>query len=295
MKIEKWRLTQRQSLSLENVIKMTKARIWNYALHLDGKMYVAFSGGWDSTILLDITRQLFPDCIAVFNDTGLEYPEVKQFALSVKNLVVLKPKKSFLEVIQNYGYPVISKDNAQKIDEIRNTKSIKLWHKRMYGDVKGHGKLSEKWKFMLAAPFKISDRCCYHLKHGPAISFEKKSGNSAIVGTMAMDSRNREAAYLRHGCMNIGAGRNMLTPMSFWTPAHTLEYVQTRNLPVSKIYSMGYKHTGCMFCAFGCDQETPGEGKFALMSKTHPQMFKYCMENLGLRDIFKFMGVKIFK
>jgi len=292
-RIEPWQLIQRQGMSLEHKEIMSLSRIRVYYNKLDGKIYVAFSGGRDSTVLLHLVRRIYPNAIAVFNNTGLEYPEVLDFVRKTKDVIWLIPKKSFLQVIEESGYPVVSKENAQKIREIRTTNSQKLCNKRMFGDEKGNGKLSEKWKFMIDAPFDISEKCCKVLKERPAISYEKKSGNSAIVGTMAIDSSLRKTSYLSHGCIQIGGNRNMLTPLSFWTDKDIKDYIVKYNLEISKIYSMGYEHTGCMFCAFGCQYDKPGENKFSLMKHTHPKLFKYCMGKLGLEKIFKFMGVKL--
>ena len=77
--------------------------------HWEEKVYVAFSGGKDSTVLLHLVRSIYPEVPAVFSDTGLEYPEIKAFVRSVENVVWLRPKMSFKEVIEKYGYPVVSK------------------------------------------------------------------------------------------------------------------------------------------------------------------------------------------
>ena len=56
-------------------------------------IYISFSGGKDSTVLLDIARQVYPDIKAVYVDTGLEYPEVRNFVKSVNNVEWLHPVK----------------------------------------------------------------------------------------------------------------------------------------------------------------------------------------------------------
>jgi 3'-phosphoadenosine 5'-phosphosulfate sulfotransferase (PAPS reductase)/FAD synthetase len=148
-KLERWQLDQRQGQPLEIKEQLTLARIKAYYERLDGQVYVSFSGGKDSTVLLDLARRIYPDIPAVFVDTGLEYPEIREFVRTIPNVTWLKPKIPFTQVIEKYGYPVVSKEVAQKISEIRTTGSDKLRGKRLNGDAAGNGKLAEKWKFLV--------------------------------------------------------------------------------------------------------------------------------------------------
>src|SRR5690554_2266552 len=97
-----------QALPLEMKVLKTQQRIreWITRFGTDG-VYVSFSGGKDSTVLLHIVRELYPDIEAVFVDTGLEYPEIRQFVKGFENVTWLRPKMRFDEVIKKYGYPVI--------------------------------------------------------------------------------------------------------------------------------------------------------------------------------------------
>ena len=70
-------LLQRQSLPLEAKIRMTEIRIRDWYDYWDGNVYVSFSGGKDSTVLLHIVRSMYPEVPAVFSDTGLEFPEIR--------------------------------------------------------------------------------------------------------------------------------------------------------------------------------------------------------------------------
>lgn len=102
-----------QSLPLSAKIRMTEYRIREWVEHYgENGVYVSFSGGKDSTVLLDIVRKLYPEITAVYVDTGLEYPEVREFVKRQENVEILKPKMNFRQVIEKYGYPFISKEVA---------------------------------------------------------------------------------------------------------------------------------------------------------------------------------------
>ena len=90
-----------QSLSLEVKIAKTQQRIreWVTYFGVEG-VYVSFSGGKDSTVLLHIVREMYPDVEAVFVNTGLEYPEIQRFVKTFDNVKILYPKMKFYEVIQ---------------------------------------------------------------------------------------------------------------------------------------------------------------------------------------------------
>ena len=113
-------LHQMQSMPLSIKVRMTENRIrgWVEEYGTDG-VYVSFSGGKDSTVLLDIVRKLYPDVLAVYVDTGLEYPEIREFVKSFDNVEWLKPKKNFRQVITEYGYPFISKEVSDKVQGAR--------------------------------------------------------------------------------------------------------------------------------------------------------------------------------
>ena len=114
------RLKELQALPLERKIAITQARIIEWFNFWEGAVYVSFSGGKDSTVLLDLVvktiKAIDPtfEVPVVFSNTGLEYPEIQRFARD-KGATFVTPKMNFVEVIKTYGYPLISKEVASAI------------------------------------------------------------------------------------------------------------------------------------------------------------------------------------
>lgn len=119
---EKWMLKQYQSLPMQAKVGMSTNRIIEWYEHWRGNVCVSFSGGKDSTVLAHIVHDFYPDVPLVFANTGLEYPEIQAFARKM-GATFVRPKMSFSEVISTYGYPIISKENAETIHGARIIKN----------------------------------------------------------------------------------------------------------------------------------------------------------------------------
>lgn len=64
-------LTVHSSLQRQNWID------WLLNIENVSYFYLSFSGGKDSTVLMDIARQIDNRILAVFVDTWLEYPQIR--------------------------------------------------------------------------------------------------------------------------------------------------------------------------------------------------------------------------
>ena len=302
-----------QSFSLDRKIQITQTRILEWCTKFEGKVYISFSGGKDSTVLLDLARRIHPDIEAVFIDTGLEYPEVRDFVKSIENVRWLKPEMNFKKVIERYGYPLISKEVSRDISVARNKPEGKTaqkfirgsdYHKK-YGDAW----LLEKWIPLRDSNIPISNRCCDIMKKRPARKYDKQSGKAPIIATMAYESRLRKKEWLTNGCNAFDKNNPSSQPMSFWTEQDVLQYIRQFNIPYAsvygdivedengKLYTTLCDRTGCVFCGFGCHLEKP-ENRFQRLKKTHPKLWEYCMKpisegGLGMKEILEYINVKI--
>ena len=288
--ITKEELDIRLNMSFEDKVDLSCERIEKWYDYWKGQVYVAFSGGKDSTVLLNLVRSIFPEIKGVFIDTGLEYPEIRDFVMETDNIIWIKPKMSFKEVIERYGYPVISKEQSDYIYDYRNTKSEKLKNLRLNGNDKGNFKIQKKWIFLTEAPFKISDKCCDKLKKNPAHQYNKESGEKPMLGTRVEESRLRRTNYLKYGCNIYNSNNPQSAPLSFWRDEDIDKYIEKYNISYSKIYDMGYERTGCMFCMFGVQNEKE-PNRFQKMEITHPKIHNYCINNLGLGDVMDYIGI----
>jgi 3'-phosphoadenosine 5'-phosphosulfate sulfotransferase (PAPS reductase)/FAD synthetase len=289
-----------QQLPLSVKLEKTKQRIREWYEHWNGNVYVAFSGGKDSTVLLHVVRSLYPDVPAVFVDTGLEFPEIKAFVKHTNNVIPLTPDMNFRKTIEVYGYPVISKEQATYINRIRQNPDDKEIKNRYLNGITANGgttdyTLSNKWMYLIGAPFKISAECCSMMKRYPFIRFEKQTKVYPFIGTLASESAKRMTAYLHHGCNAFELVRPHSRPLSFWTATDIWEYIKYFNVPYSEIYDMGYKSTGCVFCAFGVHlEEEPN--RFQRLRETHPKLYKYCFKEwekggLGMGKVLDYIKV----
>ena len=172
----------------------------------------------------------------------------------------------------------------------------------------------EKYKFLLDAPFDISNKCCNVMKKDPCHRYEKETGRKAIIGTMAEESQLRTQKWIQNGCNGFQMAHPVSTPLSFWRENDILQYIVENNLSICSIYGdivedygdelegqmsledyglyekqkklkcSGCQRTGCVLCGYGCTMESKEEARFLRLKETHPKFY-------ALLDVFKNNGV----
>lgn len=281
-------LAKLQKLSLDDKILYSTVKIKEFYIAMKGKVYVSFSGGKDSTVLLHLVRSIYPDVPAVFVDTGLEFPEIRGHVKTIENVTWLKPEMSFKRVIEEKGYPVIGKEMSHWIDLAQRGYPSGI--KQMSLDTRYGGK---KYQYLVDAPFKISRDCCDILKKKPAKRYHQDTGRCPYLGMHADEGALRKESFNMKGENQIDATIPKSSPLMIWTDDDIWSYIHRFNLPYASVYDMGYKRTGCIFCMYGI---TMDRNRFIKLKTTHPKQWEYCMKErdrggLGLKEVLDYMGI----
>lgn len=247
------------ALDLQDKEILSYEKIDQWYTAWEGKCYVSFSGGKDSTVLAYLVARYLSSFRAppwaltlVFVNTGLEYPEIQKFVSTYADwlrrefprvtveLVRLRPKMNIRQVVTKYGYSIVSKEIADCIaDAKRNPDGLRM--KRLRGEaIRRDGKPSayncEKREFLLYAPFGISAKCCSVMKKSPLKTYAHQADLQAMVATMAAESRLRMTYWLKTGCNAFDGKRLMGRPMSFWTEQDVLRFIVDRQIPIASVY-----------------------------------------------------------
>ena len=260
---------------------------WEFFNRMGGKCYVAV-GGLDSITLLCFLRS-----------EGIEVPAVSVSSLEDKSIqrihkelgvLELKPEKSKVQVIREFGWPVLSKEIAGKIQTLQNPteKNKTVRHAIVTGETGRQGgyrsgtrmQLPKKWLELFGGyanaeegthfktpNFLVSDKCCYYLKEKPCNKYQKESGRAPYMGLMASEGGRRQKALIRNGCNYISDKTARSCPFATFMRNDLLQLAIDLKVPVPEIYgeivrdsdgmlrTTGAQRTGCSMCGFGVHLE----------------------------------------
>lgn len=204
---------------------------------INGQCYVAV-GGLDSIVLYLFLRSIGIDVPAV-SVSSLEDKSIQKVhkALGVHEL---KPLKSKVKVIREYGWPVISKEVAGKISTIQHPseRNKTVRHAIITGETGAQGgyrtgtkmQLKQRWLDLFGgadaegeelgyseSDFLVSDKCCFYLKEMPCENYRKESGRWPYMGLMASEGGRREKALAMNGCNYISPTTKRSCPFATFT------------------------------------------------------------------------------
>ena len=144
-------------------------------------------------------------------------------------LEIVKSYKSKVTILNEIGFPVISKKIAGRINTLQNpTENNKtVRHAIITGECGAQGhyaknsrmQLPQKWLKLFGGyenenegvnygkpdpDIKISNECCYWLKEKPCDDWAKNHNSAPYLGIMASEGGQREEALIDHGCNYYG-------------------------------------------------------------------------------------------
>ena len=175
-----------------------------------------------------------------------------------------------------------------------------------YGGNQKHSrmKMSQKWleKFggadaegdalgYAAAPFKVSDKCCYYLKEKPCGDWAKAHNSVPYLGLMASEGGRRQKALMMHGCNYFGATTIRSAPFAIFSRQDLLQLAVDLQVPVPAEYGEIVRdkdglwrttlaqRTGCTMCGFGIHLEQRPH-RFDLLRNTNPAEWDFWMRHV---------------
>lgn len=257
-KRKKAQMVAMQALPYKVKVKRAELRAIEYIEKLDDMGLEAHVsvGGLDSIVLLLFLRRI-----------GIEVPAISVSSLEDKSIqrvhkelgvISLAPGKSKVQILQEYGFPVISKKIAGRIDTLQHPteKNKTVRHAIITGECGAQGhyaknsrmKLPKKWLELFAgyenenegvnyqiAPFLVSNKCCLYMKEMPCDRWAKEHNSRPFLGLMASEGGQREEALIEHGCNYFGKGVIRSAPFAPFLRQDLLQLALDRRSPCGSV------------------------------------------------------------
>ena len=312
--------TARQALPYDIKVKMAQIRAEEFVRECEKRdlNYHVSVGGLDSITLLIFLRSIHIDCPAVscslLEDRSIQkihkelgviglYPAIRDKETGER---WSKPK-----IIQEFGFPVLSKEIAGKIETLANPteKNKTVRHAIITGETGEYGgyqknsrmKMSQKWLELFGGyaneeegtnygipDFKVSQKCCYYLKEKPADDWAKEHNSVPFLGLMASEGGRRAKSLKMNGCNYFGKNTIRSAPFAIFSRQDILQLALDLNVPVPEIYgtierkpdgtlyTTKAQRTGCSMCGFGIHMEKRPH-RFDMLYERNPKEWDYWM------------------
>lgn len=327
--MEPYEFIQKQSLPYEaKVIHATRiAREFeDWAIEHDKNLCISV-GGLDSITLYYFLRPIGIDATPV-SVSSIEDKSNQEIHHQIPGMVFINPYKSKVEVLREFGYPVISKEKAGKIHMLQNPseKNSTVRHAIITGECGALGKfktvktgsrmrLPQKWLDLFGgpeneaygthyqtAPFKVSSDCCYYMKEKPVHDWQKKNNMIPYLGLMASEGGQRQKSLTRNGCNYFGKTTVRSCPFAIFNRQDILQLALDLNAPVPHIYgeivrdsngdlrTTRAQRTGCSMCGFGIHIEKRPH-RFDRLREDNLKEWHFWMYTMGWGKVLTYIGI----
>lgn len=253
----------KQALPFKQKVMMSKLRIREFydEAHMRGYNCHVSVGGLDSIVLGHLIRSMGygPEEVPFVSASSLEDKSI-QAVHKEMGCIVVKPLKPKVAVLQEEGFPVLSKRIANKINTIanptENNKTVR--HAIITGECGELGHFAKNSKMKLPQRyleifggydeegaalgykkpenFKVSEKCCYFLKEAPCDNWAKEHHSVPYLGLMASEGGQRQEALEEHGCNYFGKSTTRSAPFSFWLHSDVIHLAVVLGVHIPEIY-----------------------------------------------------------
>lgn len=318
---------QKQSLPYETkkilVIKRAEEFHDKVTCEMGANVHVSV-GGLDSITLLLFLRKYIDKDIKSISVSSIEDKSIQRIHKQL-SIEILTPYKSKVEVINEFGYPIISKEKAGKIRALQNPteKNKTVRNAIMTGDCGKQGgfrtgtrmRLPQKWLNLFGgpenekygtnyktAPFKVSNECCYYMKEKPCDDWAKKNNSYPYLGLMASEGGQREKALMKNGCNYYGKTTIRSCPFAIFNRQDLLQLALELNVPIPEaygtierdgeglLYTTRAQRTGCSMCGFGIHIEKRPH-RFDRLKEDNFKEWEFWMYRMGWGKVLDYIGV----
>lgn len=310
-KRKKAQMAAMQALPYKVKIKRAELRAIEYIEKLDdmGLNAHVSVGGLDSIVLLLFLRKIGIDVPAI-SVSSLEDKSIQAVHKDL-GVILVRAGKSKVQILQEFGFPVISKKIAGRIETLQypTEKNKTVRHAIITGECGAQGhyaknsrmKLPNKWLELFAgyenenegvnyqiAPFKVSNKCCLYMKEKPCEEWAREHNSRPFLGLMASEGGQREEALIEHGCNYFGKGVIRSAPFAPFLRQDLLQLAIDLGAPVPEIYGEIAKksdgtlyttkaqRTGCSMCGFGIHMEQRPH-RFDQLRERNPKEWEFWM------------------
>lgn len=308
----------KEKQSYEFKVKYAELRAREFASECEerGLNYHVSVGGLDSITLYMFLKSIGIDApgisVSYLEDTSIQKIH-KQLGIERLKSALRSDGKRWtkVDIIQEFGFPVLSKEVASKIETLANPtdKNITVRHAIVTGETGAYGgfqknsrmKMSQKWleKFGGYANevegtdyqipnFKVSSKCCYYLKERPCDDWAKEHNSVPYLGLMASEGGRRAKSLRINGCNYFGKSTIRSAPFAIFNRQDLLQLAIDLNVPIPEIYgtierkqdgtlyTTKAQRTGCSMCGFGIHLEKRPH-RFDLLKERNPKEWEYWM------------------